>query len=798
MSQKAFVALCATCVLLTAGARPTLAGSVITVDAGGDLQAALNTAQSGDTIVLQAGAIFTGNFVLPVKTGTSYITIRSSAPDSALPLPTQRIDPSYAPQLPKIQSGNGMQAMVTAPGAHHYRLQSLEFLATFQGNGDILDLGDGSQAQNTLAAVPHDLVVDRVYIHGDVTYGQKRGIGLNSASTSVLNSYIAEIKAVGMDSQAICGWNGPGPFTIINNYLEAAGENVLFGGADPAIPNLVPSDITFKQNHLAKLLAWRTQNWVVKNLLELKNAQRVVIDRNLLEYVWPAGQTGYAVVLTPRNQDGTAPWSVVQQVQFTNNVVRHVSSVFQILGTDNNFSSQTTNNILVRNNLFEDVSAATFGGSGRLLLILGGALVTFDHNTVFNDGSSTIMADSAPSTDFVFTNNIVPDNAWAIMGSNASPGNGTITMYFPGGQFLNGVFAGSNTATYPVKNYYPSSMSAVGFIDVAGGNYGLAKGSLYVNGGTDGHDVGYNAAALPPIDSIVSGHGARLAALGDFDGDGQADITVFRPSSGMWYVRTSSTGFTGGAGYAWGASTDVPVPGDYDGDGKTDLAVYRPSTGTWYIRSSSSGFTDGVGYAWGVSTDVPVPGDYDGDGKTDLAVYRPSTGTWYVLLSSTGFTGGVGYAWGLSTDVPVPGDYDGDGKTDLAVYRPSTGLWYMLLSSTGFTGGVGYPWGLSTDVPAPGDYDGDGKTDLAVYRPSTGTWYLRLSSTGYTGGVGYAWGASTDVPVPGDYDGDGKTDLAVYRPSTGLWYIRLSSNGLTGGVGYAWGTTGDIPVLKGR
>src|SRR5439155_19384854 len=196
-------------------------------------------------------------------------------------------------------------------------------------------LGDGSGAQSQLSQVPHDLVFDRVYIHGDASKGQKRGIALNSASTTITGSYISDIKAVGQDSQAICGWNGPGPFVITNNYLEAAGENVLFGGADPAIPNLVPSDITFRGNHVARPLAWRAQDWSVKNLFELKNAQRVSIDRNVFENHWLAAQAGYAIVFTPRNQSGTAPWSVVQQVEFTNNIVRHVSSVFNVLGTDN-------------------------------------------------------------------------------------------------------------------------------------------------------------------------------------------------------------------------------------------------------------------------------------------------------------------------------------------------------------------------------------------------------------------------------------------------------------------------------
>jgi hypothetical protein len=312
-----------------------------------------------------------------------------------------------------------------------------------------------------------------------------------------MNSYIAEIKAVGQDSQAVGGWNGPGPFTIRNNYLEAAGENVLFGGADPAIPNLIPSDITLQYNTLAKQVAWRTQSWSVKNIFELKNAQRVVVDGNVLEYNWLSGQAGYAVVFTPRNQDGGCPWCVVQQVQFTNNVVRHVSSGINILGTDNLHPSGTLNALTIRNNLFEDVSGVNWGGSGRFVLIgAGAATVTIDHNTVLQDGSSALYGYGAPMTGFVFTNNIVPDNSWAIMGDNASPGNVAIAMYFPGGVFKDGIFAGSNPAIYPVNNYYPTGMSTVGFVDLTGGNYRLATTSPYRNAATDGTDVGCNIDAL--------------------------------------------------------------------------------------------------------------------------------------------------------------------------------------------------------------------------------------------------------------------------------------------------------------
>jgi hypothetical protein len=282
---------------------------------------------------------------------------------------------------------------------------------------------------------------------------------------------------------------------------------------------------------------------------------------------------------------------------------------------------------------------------------------------------------------------------------------------------------------------------------------------------------------------------------GDFDGDGRADLTVYRPASGLWSIKPSSSNYNAERSYQWGLVGDVGVPGDYDGDGIADVGVYRPSTGYWYVLLSSSQYGTVLARQWGMSTDIPVPADYDGDGKTDLGLYRPSTGYWLVLLSGADFTSSTARQWGLSSDVPVVGDYDGDGKADLGLYRPSAGYWFVLLSGSDYTVDLAQQWGTSTDVPVPGDFDGDGRTDLALYRPSTGYWYILKSSADYKAYLACHWGLSTDIAVSGDYDGDGMADLVVYRPSNGYWYV-LSSGSLTLYLAQRWGDPSAYPVTN--
>lgn len=253
----------------------------------------------------------------------------------------------------------------------------------------------------------------------------------------------------------------------------------------------------------------------------------------------------------------------------------------------------------------------------------------------------------------------------------------------------------------------------------------------------------------------------------DFGGHTTTDLSVFRPSTGQWFVNGVAPGATN-----FGASGDIPVNADYNGDGIADTAVFRPSTGMWYTHTATSNndntnttYAD-TADAFGAPGDIPVPGDYLGSGSAEQAVFRPSTGTWY-------FQDGNAIHFGANGDIPVPGDYAGHGTTQMAVFRPSTGFWY-------FQDGTASQFGASGDIPVPGDYNGTHTTQMAVFRPSTGFWY-------FPNGTAVNYGTSGDIPVPGDYNGDGLTDIAVFRPSTGTWFVRniFTAN---------FGVSGDQPL----
>jgi hypothetical protein len=480
------------------------AGQTIFLRSGDDLQAAIDKAQPGDILTLQAGATFTGNFVLRNKAGSDWIVIRPSEPDGELPSPGTRVAPSDSVLLPKIVTPNALPAIVTEAAAHHFHFVGIEITSADSGTGaapENLVRLESPARQESPSQVPTDIIFDRCYIHGTPTGQVRRGIALNSARTAVVDSYLADFHRTGADSQAIIGWNGPGPFKIVNNHLEAAGENLVFGGADPAIPDLVPSDIEVRGNYFYKPLSWRPgdpsyagRRWTVKSLLALKNAQRAVIEDNVFEHNWSEARDGFAILFTVRNANGAAPWSVVQDITFRKNILRQSGAGLGILGRDDEFPSQQTKRILIQDNLFEDISGANWGGSGVLFQIAGGsANVVIDHNTGFQNGSA-IVADGAPNTGFVYQNNIARagDSAAATSGAR----DVALGARFPGTSFSRNVLTGANPARYPADNFFPAAVGDIGFWNPAAGDYRLLPTSPYFNGGTDGAHVGADFDAL--------------------------------------------------------------------------------------------------------------------------------------------------------------------------------------------------------------------------------------------------------------------------------------------------------------
>jgi hypothetical protein len=467
-------------------------GHVIRVAAGGDLQAAIDKARPGDRIALEPGATYRGPFRLTRKDGDAWIVIGTG--DKDLVPDDQRVIPSDASMMARLVSASGGAVIETEPAAHHYRLTGLEILPV---EGAFLRaLIQVGAEEGPAEALAHHIIIDRCYLHGDPRRGTRRGIALNARESAVINSYLSDFKEVGADSQAIGGWNGPGPFKIENNYLEAAGENVMFGGADPSIDGLVPADIEIVGNHMSKPLSWRADDphfqgtaWSVKNLFELKNARRVLVDGNLFEYNWPHAQNGFAILFTPRNQDGRSPWSVVEDVTFVNNLVQHVAAGVNVLGHDDIHSSQPTRRIAIRNNLFLDVGGKW--GVGRLFQLLDGTSeVTIEHNTAQQTDSFIVGGDRAPHTHFVFQNNIAFQNAYGLIGSGTGPGRPTLDRYFPGAVMRRNVIIGGSADRYPSDNFFPTSAEQVGFVDAPGRDFRLKPSSSYKHAATDRGDVG--------------------------------------------------------------------------------------------------------------------------------------------------------------------------------------------------------------------------------------------------------------------------------------------------------------------
>jgi len=461
-------------------------GRVIKVPPGGNLQAALDQATSGDVVELQGGAVYNGQISLPNKPLTDYVTIRSSAfaelPDGA------RVSPAQRSKMATIVAGMaGRGAIKAADGANHYRFVGIEFTAdSMTFNYGIVLLGNEEKRPDR---VPHDIEIDRSYIHPSGTTVSRRGIALNSAATVIRNSYISGFGFPEQETQGICGWTGTRDVKILNNYIEGGAENIMFGGADIDNAELIPTNIEIRGNHLNKPRSWATTA-TVKTLFELKNAKNVTFAGNYLENNWK----GSAFRVTVRNQDGGSPYSTIEDVVIRDNFVHGTGDGINILGKDDVHPSGTLRRLTIENNIFVDVVGENngFDGSGYFIQITDGEGITIANNTVFNRGNIATIYDTIPR-GFVMRDNIVGVGAYGVHAALDMKSEQTRAM-FSGNVLmnLNGVRDGD--AAIPAGNTVVGGAGDVSFIDTGHGDYRLSANSKYRGKG----------ASLAPLIGITS------------------------------------------------------------------------------------------------------------------------------------------------------------------------------------------------------------------------------------------------------------------------------------------------------
>ncbi len=454
---------------------------IIRVPKGGDLQAAINKAQGGDIIELQAGATYY-EAKLPNKNIKDFITIQSSA---VAQLPTdKRVNPSNANSMAKIVTrGKGNAAVSTENGAHHFRFIGIEFTAE---NADyIYNLIYLNTDSPKVTDVPRFFEFDRCYFHPHKTGITRRGIAANSGDTIIKNSYLQGFAGNQEETQAIAGWSGTKNLKIINNYLEAGAETVLLGGADPFSAELIPADIEIRGNYFYKPLEW-FKKVTIKNDFEIKNAKRVQFIGNVLENNQSAG----AMWITVRNQDGKAPFSTIEDVTVKDNLIISAGTGINILGKDDGHPSQTLKRLTITNNLFLDITNKEVGYGGYFIQVSNGEDILIANNTSFNVGNPLMFHGEMPK-NFLFRDNIVAHDSYGVQGHpNIKSADGQ--RIFQNNLIFNSKKINKSDSVFPNGNIWIEDYKNIGFINAAQKDFRLAANSKFKAKGKNGVDIGSN------------------------------------------------------------------------------------------------------------------------------------------------------------------------------------------------------------------------------------------------------------------------------------------------------------------
>ena len=471
----------------------------VRVPAGASLQAAIDAAQAGDELLLTPGAVYSGNFYLRNKgVLNGWITIRTDLSDASIGAPGTRMTPSRAAsaKLARIVTPNIYSALTTELGANHYRFTGVEIAVSswVSDMNALVRLGESQKTQNSASTTASYLVFDRTYIHGNPSGQLRRCVMLNSAMTALVDSWLGECHSNASESQAIVGWNGPGPYLIQNNHLEGGHEVIMFGGGGVSIQNLSPSDITIRGNHIMRPTSWKGV-WQAKNLIESKHARRMLIENNVIENTWADAQVGFAFVMKSENQNWDAPWTQTTDVTIRYNRIRNVGSVFNLAAKPAGAPAVPAARFVISDNIIENVGNGMFSGDGRTFQLLPGlADIVLMHNTVVSAGGAnpaSIYFAGGGISRLVVHSNILHHGKAGVKGDGTTEGTISLNRFASGALYSNNAMAhGGTLSQYPTNNWFPATFAELGFVNFSGGDYLLSGTSGFANKGYDGRNIG--------------------------------------------------------------------------------------------------------------------------------------------------------------------------------------------------------------------------------------------------------------------------------------------------------------------
>lgn len=470
-------------------------GPTISVPSGGNLQAALDAATGGSTILLEPAGTYVGNFGLPARDGADNPVHVRTAGD--LPPEGVRVTPASATGFAKIITPNVAPALVNVGRSRGWRFIGVEVTLdpALTVNYGLIAIGQAEIVEDELCGF---VTMDRSYVHGAPNGHIKAGVQLNGVSTAVIDSHLSECHSANQDAQAAGGWNGPGPQKLVNNHLEGSGENVMFGGASPKIVDLSPSDIEIRRNYFVKPMEWRNRGYVSKNLFEIKHAKRVLVADNVFKNNWGGGQAGFALVLYSGDDNASAPWTACEDVLLRDNWIESSGSGIALSSdyAEGPGKCGPTARIAFRNNVMVDIGRPDLNGEGKMINLLGMYAglqgVTFDHNTMLTSLVPGAWSNWAIGFDgakgrLVFTNNLISNGTYGLFssyGNGAAALNGSMSEWqFEGNALVDGQAAG-----YPAGNFFPT-LAALG-LDAS---YRITAPGLL---GTDGKKIGANIDAV--------------------------------------------------------------------------------------------------------------------------------------------------------------------------------------------------------------------------------------------------------------------------------------------------------------